>query len=216
MGERAKCLLEVQGQSLLERLMRLIHREGFHSCVLVLGHHARDIQAHLTQWPAHLVPQQVINPSPGDDPATSLHIGLRALDSDTQAVMVMLADQPLINATDLRAACSAFNCYLPDCHVLVPMVRGVPGHPVFFDAVVRIDLLTTPGTSLRQWIAIHPNESVKWVVDNPHYISDLDTPDDIEELVRKTGWIINCEWLSRSALFWLLSAVLIPLRGSIT
>ena len=60
MGGRAKCLLDVQGQSLLERLMGLIHSEGFHSCVLVLGFYACDIQAHLKQWPAHLVPRQVI------------------------------------------------------------------------------------------------------------------------------------------------------------
>lgn len=191
MGGRAKCLLDVQGQSLLERLMGLIHSEGFHSCVLVLGFYACDIQAHLKQWPAHLVPRQVINLSPGDDPASSLHIGLRALDSDTQAVMVMLADQPLINATDIGSVCAAFHSCLPNCHALVPLVNGVPGHPVIFDASVRIDLLASPGTSLRQWVANHPNESVKWVVDNPHYISDLDTPDDIEELVRKTGWIIN-------------------------
>jgi molybdenum cofactor cytidylyltransferase len=191
MGGRAKCLLEVQGQSLLERLMRLIDSEGFHSCVLVLGHHARDIQTHLTQWPAHLVPRQVINPSPGDDPATSLHIGLRALDSGTQAVMVLLADQPLINATDIGAVCAKFLGCPPGFRVLIPMVSGVPGHPVMFDAAVRADLLAAPGTSLRQWIAVHPNETLKWEVDNPRYTSDLDTPEHVDTLARETGWIIK-------------------------
>lgn len=191
MGGRAKCLLEVQGQSLLERLMRSIHSEGFHSCVVVLGHHARDIQTHLAQLPAHLVPQHVINPSPGDDPATSLHIGLRALNSDTQAVMVLLADQPLIDATDIGTLCAKFLGCPPDLRVLIPMVSGVPGHPVMFDKAVCADLLAAPGASLRQWVAAHPNEVLRWEVDNSRYTSDLDTPDHVDDLARETGWIIK-------------------------
>ena len=191
MGGRAKCLLEVQGQSLLERLMRSIHIEEFNNCVLVLGHHAHDVQTHLTQWPAHLVPRQVINPSPGDDPATSLHVGLQALDSNTEAVMVLLADQPLISASDISAVWAKFLCCPPGFRVLIPMVSGVPGHPVMFDAAVRADLLSAPGTSLRQWVAAHPNEALKWEVDNPRYTRDLDTPEHVDTLARETGWIIK-------------------------
>jgi molybdenum cofactor cytidylyltransferase len=188
MGGRAKCLLEVDGHSLLERLVRSISSMGLRQCVLVLGQHAPDIQAHLAQWPVHFVPRQVVNPAPGDDPATSLQIGLRALDSDTQAVMVFLADQPLINATDISAVCVAFMRRSPDCHLLLPLVDEVPGHPVMFDATVLADLLAAPGTGPRHWMAVHPNEILKWVVDNPHYTRDLDTPDDIEILARETGW----------------------------
>ncbi len=105
--------------------------------------------------------------------------------------MVLLADQPLINANDIGAVCATFQCYLPDCHVLVPVVKEVPGHPVMFDAAVRADLLAAPGTSLRQWVAAHPNEVVKWEVDNPHYTRDLDTPEHVDTLARETGWIIK-------------------------
>lgn len=191
MGGRAKCLLEVQGQSLLERLLRSICSLEFHRRVLVLGHHAADIQTHLTQRPARLMIQQVVNPSPEDDPATSLQIGLQALDSDTEAVMVLLADQPLIDATDIGAVCSAFKGCPPGFRVLIPMVSGVPGHPVMFDAAVRADLLAAPGASLRQWVAVHPNETLRWEVDNPHYTRDLDTPENVDALARETGWIIK-------------------------
>jgi molybdenum cofactor cytidylyltransferase len=192
MGRRAKCLLKVQGQSLLERLLHSICSMGFHRCVLVLGHHAADIQAHLTKLPAKLMTRQVVNPSPEEDPVTSLQIGLQALDSDTEAVMVLLADQPLIDASDIGAVCAAFKGCPPSFHVLIPMVSGVPGHPVMFDATVRADLLAAPGTSLRQWVAVHPNETLRWEVDNPHYTRDLDTPEDIDALARETGWTI--EW----------------------
>ena len=186
-GGRAKCLLEVQGQSLLERLARSVRGLGLHTPVLVLGHHAIDIQAHLAQWPGHLMPRQVVNPAPEDDPASSLHLGLRALDADVQAVMVLLADQPLINAADIGAVLGVFQRRPPGCQVVLPVVNDVPGHPVIFDAAVRADLLAAPGTGLRQWRAAHPETTMPWAVVNPHYTLDLDTLNDIETLVRDTG-----------------------------
>lgn len=141
MGGRAKCLLEVQGQSLLDRLVRSVRTLGLRNPVLVLGHHAAEIQAHLAQWPEHFEPRQVVNPAPEDDPASSLHLGLRTLDGDVHAVMVLLADQPLINAADIGAVLDAFQRRPPGAQVLLPMVHGVPGHPVVFDAAVRADLL---------------------------------------------------------------------------
>lgn len=199
MGGRAKCLLEIEGQSLLERLMRSIGTLGFHQCVLVLGHHSADIQTHMAQWPAKLKAQQVVNPSPGDDPATSLQMGLQALDSDTQAVMVLLADQPLITAADIDAVWAAYTACTPHVHVLIPMVNGVPGHPVMFDSAVRADLLAAPGTSLRQWVATHPRETLRWAVNNPHHTRDLDTPEDVDALARDTGWRINWPTSAESA-----------------
>ncbi len=192
MGGRAKCLLEVQGQSLLERLVRSVRGLGLHTPVLVLGHHAAEIQAHLATWPDHLTPRQVVNPAPEDDPASSLRLGLQALDADVQAVAVLLADQPLITAADIGAVLQVFQRRPPGCQVVVPTVNGVPGHPVVFDAAVRTDLLAAPGTSLRQWRATHPQATLPWVVDNPHHTRDLDTPADVDALARDTGW--TCRW----------------------
>ena len=192
MGGRAKCLLEVQGQSLLERLVRAVRGLGLYTPVLVLGHHAAEIQAHLAQWPDHLTPRHVFNPAPEDDPASSLHLGLRALDSDVQAVMVLLADQPLINAADIGGVVEAFQRRPAGSQVLVPTVDGVPGHPVMFDAAVRADLLAAPGTSLREWRAAHPQATWSWAGDNAHHTRDLDTPADVDALALDTGWV--CRW----------------------
>lgn len=191
MGGRAKCLLEVQGHSLLERLVRSVQSAGL-SPLLVLGHHATAIQAHLARWPSQLTPRRVINPEPTDDPASSLHLGLRRLDGDVQAVVVLLADQPLIDATDIGSVLGAFERRPAGCQVLVPVVNGVPGHPVVFDAAVRQALIAAPGSSLRQWRTAHPQATLLWKVSNPHLIRDLDTPEDVVALARDTGWV--CRW----------------------
>lgn len=74
---------------------------------------------------------------------------------------------------------------------LIPMVSGVPDQPIMFDAAVRADLLAALGIRLLQWVAVHPNETLQWEMDNPHYTRDLDTPEDIDALARETGWTVR-------------------------
>lgn len=191
MGGIAKCLIELNGVSLLERLLRQMQvlREAVpHELVLVLGHHAPDIQARLAQWPAAIVPPWVVNPHPDDDTASSLRVGLGALGSEVQDVGVLLADQPLIDSADVQAAWQAFAARAPGIQVQVPMVDGQPGHPVMLDAGVRAQLTASPEISLRQWRAAHPQAVGGWAVDNPHYTRDLDTPQDLQALAREMGW----------------------------
>lgn len=191
MGGIAKCLIEVDGRSLIDRLLRHLQplRAGVgDDCVLVLGHHAAAIQAHLATLPVGLVPRCVVNPDPGDDPASSLHTGLRALATGVKQIVVLLADQPLIDGDDLRAALQAFAARASGVRVLLPVVSGEPGHPVIFDAGVCAELLGPGAPSLRAWRAAHPQAVHLWSVDNLHYTRDLDTPADLEALAQDTGW----------------------------
>ena len=191
MGGQAKCLLEFEGRSILERLVHDVHQSLQQTPILVLGHHASKIQAHLAKWPANMVPFQLVNPAPQDDTTSSLLVALRAMKEDVQAVMVLLADQPLIDAADIDAVMTAFKGRAPGYKLLVPMVNGVPGHPVIFDATVRADLLTGSRSSLRQWRAMSPQATLSWVVENGHYTRDLDTPQDVDAFRQETGWSIN-------------------------
>ncbi|MEY4711171.1 MAG: hypothetical protein RIS88_621, partial [Pseudomonadota bacterium] len=154
MGGIAKCLIELDGMSLLERLLRQLQplrADPDDDCVAVLGHHAQAIRDHLARLPLAIVPRHVANPDPGDDPAGSLQAGLRALAPGVQQVVVLLADQPLITGDDVRMALRAFEARDAGIRVQVPLVRDVPGHPVIFDASVRTDLLGAGGPGLRHW-----------------------------------------------------------------
>jgi CTP:molybdopterin cytidylyltransferase MocA len=191
MGGVAKCLLELEGRTLLERLLthlQPLRGPARHDLVLVLGHHAIDIQTHVAQLPDEIAPLCVINPRPEDDTASSLRAGLRALAHDVGQVVVLLADQPLIDGPDVQAALDAFASRGPGIRVQVPMVHGQPGHPVIFDAHVRDALIAPLQPSLRQWRAAHPQAVRLWAVGNPHYTRDLDTPADLDALVRETRW----------------------------
>ena len=94
MGHRPKCLLQLDGLSLLERQLQALSLAGVFPIQVVLGHHAERIlqDGAVARWAA----QPVLNPQPDDGHVSSLRIGLRALPPDLDAVVVALADQPLI------------------------------------------------------------------------------------------------------------------------
>src|SRR5574341_2422432 len=102
-GGRPKALLELGGVPLIMRQLIALSGAGVDELVVVLGHHADAVEAAVRQFPITLVR----NPSPDDGQASSVRIGLQALSPKLDAVMVALADQPLIDAQDSVALISA-------------------------------------------------------------------------------------------------------------
>ena len=72
MGHRPKCLLQLDGLSLLERQLQALTLAGVNPIGVVLGHHAERIlqEEALARWAA----QPVRNPQPDDGHVSSLRI----------------------------------------------------------------------------------------------------------------------------------------------
>jgi CTP:molybdopterin cytidylyltransferase MocA len=210
MGGRPKCLLQRDGQTLLNRLLTALENAGIDETVLVLGHKADIIQASLStrthatlkgpQWPAMPI-HQVLNPQPTDGQNSSLHLGLaKAQSLQAQWLMVALADQPLLDASDLKALIAAVKAGPADTQMLQPWVDNQPGNPVMLSQKVMSDLLAqsqgasfADGTSSKdlpggkEWRQRHPQQVHQWTTSNPHYKVDMDTPEDIAALQTKYG-----------------------------
>lgn len=184
MGRRPKCLLELDGTPLIRRLISALLDAGVHELVVVLGHHAERIAPVIGALPVTVVR----NPDPHSSQNTSLHIGLRALSQQPDAVLVALADQPLINTQDIHDLISAYDRRPAHTQVVQPQVNGLPGNPVVFSAAVREQILSGDATAgCRQWQAAHPEAVYRWATTNQRYRTDMDTLDDIEALAACTG-----------------------------
>ncbi len=130
----------------------------------------------------------VRNPSPEDGQVSSQRIGLAALSNKLDAVIVALADQPLVNAQDIIALISAFKKRPEGASVVFPQVGGKRGNPVIFSAEVRDQiLLGDANIGCRQWQAAHADAVVPFVTDNRRYRVDIDTVEDLERFARETG-----------------------------
>jgi molybdenum cofactor cytidylyltransferase len=183
-GHRPKSLLELGGVPLIRRQLIALSGAGVDEVVVVLGHHAELIEPLVQTFPVTIVR----NLSPDDGQVSSQRLGLAALAGKLDAVIVALADQPLINAQDITALIGAYKKRAEGVSVVYPLVGGERGNPVIFSAEVREQILAGEAkVGCRQWQAAHADAVAPFVTDNRRYRVDIDTPDDLERFARDTG-----------------------------
>ena len=183
-GGRPKALLELGGVPLILRQLIALSGAGIDELVVVLGHHAEQIEPLVQKFPVTLVH----NPRPDEGQVSSQRLGLKALSSRLDAVLVALADQPLINEQDITALIGAYKKRPEGTSVVVPRVDGEPGNPVIFSAAVRDQILSGGAdVGCRHWRAAHPGEVASFDTDNRRFRLDVDTLEDIERFERDTG-----------------------------
>ncbi|HQS31434.1 MAG: molybdenum cofactor cytidylyltransferase [Polaromonas sp. 39-63-203] len=184
MGHRPKSLLELGGVPLIRRQLIALSGAGVDEVVVVLGHYAERIEEAVKEFPVTLVR----NPNPDAGQISSLRLGLQALSPRLDAVLVALADQPLINSQDINDLIGAYKKRPAGAQVVQPLVDDLPGNPVMFSAEVRDEiLLDGANVGCRQWQSAHPAQVHAWPSSNTRYRTDVDTPEDIEALAARTG-----------------------------
>jgi molybdenum cofactor cytidylyltransferase len=183
-GMRPKCLLELGGVPLIRRQLIALSGAGVDEVVVVLGHHADLIDRAVQTFPVTVVR----NPNPDDGQVSSQRVGLAALSGKLDAVIVALADQPLLNAQDITALIGAFKKRPAGIQVVYPQVGDERGNPVIFSAEVlaRI-LLGQANVGCRQWQAANAHAVQPFITDNRRYRVDIDTPEDLQRFERDTG-----------------------------
>jgi len=192
LGGRPKALLELGGVPLIMRQLIALSGAGVDEVVVVLGHHADAIEPAIGQLPITIVR----NPAPDDGQVSSVRIGLRALSPRLDALLVALADQPLINEQDITALIGAFK-KRGDAAMVVPRVHGeggatLPGNPVIFDAALRDEWLAgSADLACRNWRQANPERVRFFDTDNRRYRIDIDTPEDLQHFAATTGHTLS-------------------------
>jgi molybdenum cofactor cytidylyltransferase len=183
LGGRPKSLLELGGVPLIRRQLIALSGAGVDEVVVVLGHHGDAIEAAVNEFPVTLAR----NPNPDDGQASSVRVGLQALAGKLDAVIVALADQPLVNAQDIGALIGAFK-KRGAASMVVPRINGEPGNPVMFEATLRDEWLAGDvNAACRRWREANP-ERVRWFdTDNSRYRVDIDTEQDLAQFTARTG-----------------------------
>jgi CTP:molybdopterin cytidylyltransferase MocA len=183
-GHRPKSLLELGGVPLIRRQIIALSGAGVDELVVVLGHYAELIEPAVQTFPVTVVR----NPEPDAGQVSSQRIGLAALTGRLDAVIVALADQPLLNAQDIGALIGAWKQRPAGAAVVYPQVGGERGNPVIFSAEVREQILAgAVDVGCRQWQAAHAEAVAPFVTDNRRYKVDIDTPEDLARFERETG-----------------------------
>jgi len=170
-----KQLLAIAGQSLLRRSAEVALGIGPGAAVVVLGSHHDLIAPELAGLPL----QTVVNPEWATGMASSLQVGLAAVlaqQPSTEAVLVLLCDQPFLSTEVLRNLVATFG-QTGSPIVASRYANGVLGVPILFSQQLFPELrLLTGDAGARKLLAQWPD--LVQTIDFPEGLLDVDTPED--------------------------------------
>jgi molybdenum cofactor cytidylyltransferase len=143
--------------------------------IVVLGAHANRIRPAI---PADSRIAVVENPRWQAGQLSSLKAGLGAISRDADAVLMHLADHPLVKRSTFARVIAQFT--VDDGAIVIARNAGKRGHPVLFAHSVFGELLAAPEEQGAKAVVIRDPSRVVYVdVDDPGVNLDLDTPAEL-------------------------------------
>jgi molybdenum cofactor cytidylyltransferase len=173
-----KLLAPLRGRPLLQHALDAANASSLSPIVVVLGADADAIETGVSPGRARFVR----NPDHATGQASSLRVGLRVLDANDAAVVV-LGDQPNVTAALLDALVAAQRSSGAPAVVCAQDGRRSPPTLLHRDLWKEVDALRGD-TGARDVLARHPDTAVFEVAAGLARLDDIDTPEDGERLSR--------------------------------
>jgi len=174
---RPKQLLELGGEALLRHTVRQALASHADEVIVVLGNEAMAI----AEAVGDLGQRTVVNPEFAAGQSTSLVAGVRSVDPAAEAVILMLGDQPTVDAALLNRLIERFIEARPA--IVQPVYREIPGNPVLFRGDLMSELLAVTGDQGAREIVRSGRHAVDRLDVDRDPPPDVDTEADYTRLV---------------------------------
>ncbi|SEF49731.1 nicotine blue oxidoreductase [Thermomonospora echinospora] len=168
---RPKALVEVDGERLVDRGVRMLRAAGCSPVLVVIG-----------AAPVEVVGAVVVpNPQWRTGMGSSLRTGLAALPPGCPAVVVALVDQPRVTSEAVRRLVRAHREGAP---IAVATYGGTPRNPVLISSRYFAEVAESAvgDVGARPFLRAHPALVTGVPCDDVAAPDDIDTPDDLAAL----------------------------------
>lgn len=181
---RPKQLLELDGKPLVTHVVERALESDVDGVVVVTGSHASEVDLELRNLPIY----RVFHPHFAEGQGSSLAAGARSMPSTVDALVVLLADMPGIQASDINAVVERWRTARPAA--VVTRYTSGRGHPVLFDRAVFAEIRALEGdTGGREILRRLGDRVAEVVVSRDAPPQDVDTEDDWQRL--QLDWNAN-------------------------
>ena len=175
---KPKQLMPFGKSTILEQAIDNLLSSKISEVIVVLGHRAEEMIKTIATRPVKIA----INPIYHQGMSTSIVTGLSLIDDRTQAVMLVLADQPLVDSKTINRLIEEFCKH--NKGIIVPVYQGRKGHPVIFSIKYKKELLGLTGDiGGKQIINQHPDDILKLAVEAESINIDIDNMNDYQSLL---------------------------------
>lgn len=193
LGQRPKAALEIDGRSILARLAAALREAAIEDIGVVIGPYREALLPLAAACGLRVLTHAQSNTSLIDSQRLALeaHVarvrdaaGADDVPRDAGAdLLLVVADLPLLAAHHITPLLRAWRQRRAGSEAMMPVVDGARGHPVLlsWSAVGQI-LAMARERGVRDWLAAQPDVVQPFPATDPTYVTDMDTPADVERL----------------------------------
>jgi len=183
MGGSPKATLKAPcGRTFVTRIIDVLDESGVDNLLVVTGPHHDAIVEAVTKDTPRRLPVFVRNPNPSRGQLSSLWVGMdHAITPHTEALLVTLADVPMISVEVVRQVIAAWRA--SGAPIVRPAIGEAHGHPVLYDRSLFAALRAAPlEQGAKAVVRAREADILNVAVTDPGCLRDVDTPDDYRNL----------------------------------
>ncbi len=145
--------------------------------IVVTGHREADVRQVLLDRKI----KTVFNPDYKEGMSSSIKCGVQAVNENSEALLIALADQPQISPSVINQVIEAYE--KTDPHIVIPVFNNQKGHPIILQAKLKEEILAiTPEIGLKQVVRAHEAQTLYVDVADEAVLLDFDYPEDYRRL----------------------------------
>ena len=176
---KPKQLLTYQGISLISHAVKIALNSICKPVVVVLGAYAEQIKPQIDKFPIQIVE----NPHWQTGMSSSIRAGITAIkesNSKLDAVIIALADQPLINSAVFNQLIQSYQ--QTENIIIASAYDDIVGVPALFNQSLFSELMQLQGDKGAKYL-MRKYQNEVLTIKIPEAGIDIDTPDDYEKLL---------------------------------
>lgn len=172
-----KQVLKIGGKPMLEHVVDAFKDSRLGEVVLVVG-------PGLPWKPAAGSPLRVVvNPHPEEGISSSVKLGVKSIDSNSEAVVIGLGDKPLLRPSTIRGLVSAYRD--SGSKIIIPTYNSIRGNPILFHRSLFREMLRLKGDAgAKSVISRHAELVLEIPVSDEGVSVDVNTPADMRAVER--------------------------------
>ena len=184
-----KQLLRIEGKSLLEHTLANVRASAIYEIILVLGFAADEIEKEISPQGLKITRNESYQQGMG----TSLRTGLAAVNPQSTAALIILADQPFVQPATLDRLIEFHGSSKPESarpQIVIPTYHGFRGNPVLLDRTVFPELQGLSGdVGCRAIFGNHTEGIYRLPVNDAGILLDIDSLEDLEKIDQARAWL---------------------------
>jgi len=177
-----KLLLKINGETLVEHVVKTAKRSSADEVIVVLGYEAEKIKEQLAKLDCKLV----VNEDYMEGQSSSVKAGLSAVSRDAEGVVILPADVALIDPQPIKRVVEEYR--KSRNKIVIASYQQQSGHPILIDRTLFPEVAGIDENSfgLKAVISRHRTE-IKYVeAGTENVLIDIDTREEFDRYFRNT------------------------------